>query len=82
MKKYFIVLFVGIVAMGCTNADISRIGALGSVGEITCYSGGNIIYHGKSTGKIETENGSDGWYFQEDSTKNLIRVSGDCVIRN
>lgn len=56
--------------------------ALGSPGHITCYSGGQVIYEGDSTGKILTEEHSDGWFFMDSKTKNLVRVSGDCVIRN
>lgn len=82
MYKYILTMSVGFIMMGCTNAEMSRFDAIGNPGEIDCYSGGYRIYHGKSTGVIHTEEGSDGWYFQEDSTKNLIRVSGDCVIRN
>lgn len=71
-----------VVLVGCTNADIAQTFSYGSPGEVTCYSGGQIIYHGKSTGKIHSESGSDGWYFQEEGSGKLIRVSGACVIRN
>jgi hypothetical protein len=67
---------------GCTDAQWQQVSVLGNAGEITCYSGGKIIYQGKSTGKISTEEGSDGWYFKEDGSGKLIRVSGACVIRN
>ena len=56
--------------------------ALGSSGHITCYSGGKIIYDGESTGKISTDHHSDGWYFEDAATKSLVRVSGQCVIKN
>jgi hypothetical protein len=67
---------------GCTNADIAQWGALGSPADIVCYSGGKVIYQGRSTGKVSTENQSDGWYFQDASDKRLVRVSGQCVIKN
>lgn len=66
----------------CTDAKMKQLTAIGSPGEIVCYSGDREIYRGKSTGKIASEQGSDGWYFQEAGTNALIRVSGSCVIRN
>lgn len=67
---------------GCTRADLKQIEAVGSPGKVTCYSGGHVIYAGQSTGKISTEQHSDGWYFEDANTGKLIRVSGDCVIEN
>lgn len=67
------------VLTSCTDAKIET---YGSTGNITCYSGGKVIYTGVSTGKIGTEEGSDGWYFMEQGTDSLVRVSGDCVIKN
>ena len=70
------------VLTACTNAQTKQWTTLGNPGEIVCYSGGKEIYRGKSTGKISSERGSDGWFFEEDSTRKLIRVSGACIIRN
>lgn len=67
---------------GCTDAELASFGALGDPGTITCYSGGVVIYEGKSTGKILTESQSDGLLFQDATTRRLVRVSGDCLIRN
>jgi hypothetical protein len=67
---------------GCTDAERASWVALGDPGTITCYSGGQVIYEGKSTGKILTESQSDGWLLQDAATGRLVRVSGDCVIRN
>lgn len=68
--------------LACTDAQVAQRSALGSPGHIICYSGGQIIYEGDSTGKILTEDRSDGWFFMDAKTKSLVRVSGDCVIRN
>jgi hypothetical protein len=84
MKKLILIsaaLTVALVLGGCTNADIAQLTALGSPASITCYSGGKIIYQGMSTGKIATEQQSDGWYFEDASTHELVRVSGQCVIK-
>lgn len=82
MRKVVFSLILGAALAGCTDGNIARFSALGDAGHITCYSGGTVIYDGKSTGKIGSEESSDGWYFMEEGTKKLIRVSGDCVIRN
>jgi hypothetical protein len=76
-------MFAMILSMfGCSNANLAQFAAWGNPGHIVCYSGGKVIYEGDSTGKISTESQSDGWYFQEKGTNQLIRVSGACVIRN
>ena len=77
-----IAVAVGFSLSGCTDASRAQISALGTGGSITCYSGGVVIYTGEATGRIASESQSDGWFLKEKSTGNLIRVSGDCVIRN
>ena len=81
MKVYFI-LSLMFFFNGCTNADRAYINAYGKPGVIVCYSGGKIIFEGKSTGIIQTVTSSDGWEFQDSLTGLFVRVSGDCVIRN
>ncbi len=77
------VLVAAALLSACSfDANLAQITALGHSASITCYSGGKVIYSGQSSGKISSESGSDGWYFLESGTGNLIRVSGQCVIRN
>ena len=80
--KYIIIAIASIALMSCTDAQRSQWESIGNPGNITCYSGGHVIYSGRSTGKISTESQSDGWYFKEVGTDSLVRVSGDCVIKN
>lgn len=80
--KHFLFSFLIISAMACTDADRAQWNALGDPGDITCYSGGKVIYEGRSSGKIATEDHSDGWFFKDAATGRLVRVSGDCVIKN
>lgn len=86
MKRIFSIFIIAAVftavISGCTNAQMSQYKALGSRGKIVCYSGGVKIYEGTSSGKILTEEGSDGWYFEEDGTGKLIRTNSDCLIEN
>ncbi len=67
---------------GCTDSDLSKIMALGKPGDIVCYSGGRVIYQGRSTGIIQSLEKSDGWEFRDATTHRLVRVSGQCVIKN
>lgn len=80
--KYIIIAIASIALMSCTDAQKAQWTTIGNAGNIICYSGGHIIYQGRSTGKISTEHGSDGWFFKETGTDSLVRVSGDCVIKN
>lgn len=82
MKRFQLIVVLVMTLYGCTDASRAQLGSLGNPGTIECYSGGKAIYIGKSTGKIATEQGSDGWYFNDAATDRLVRVSGDCVIKN
>lgn len=79
MKK---LLVLALFLVGCSDTDVASFSAIGSPGEITCYSGEKITFQGKSTGKIQTVDKSDGWEFKDEATGKFIRVSGPCVIRN
>lgn len=81
LKKLIFCLIV-LFAIGCTDAKMKQFTTIGSSAHVKCYSGGTVIYDGYSTGKVTTEKGSDGWYFEDSKTNKLIRVSGDCVIEN
>ena len=77
-----IAVSVSCLTQGCTDASMAQYTSVGTPGHITCYSGGVVFYQGDSTGKISTEHSSDGWFFKEKGTGDLIRVSGQCLIRN
>jgi hypothetical protein len=76
--------FIGIVLLlcGCTDTYVASISAIGSAGQVVCYSGGKEILNTWSTGKIQTTANSDGWEFKDAATGKFTRVSGDCVVRN
>lgn len=82
MRKIGIALATVALGVGCTDADKSRLVALGEPATIECFSGGVSIYKARSTGAIAAEDKSDGWYLRDSATKKLVRVSGDCVIRS
>lgn len=80
--KRFCVISLLLAFSGCTDAFRSSIYAYGDKAEIECYSGGKLVYKGKSTGRMATVEGSDGWQFREEGTDKFVRVSGDCIIKN
>lgn len=59
------------------------LGALGKSRHIKCYSGGQLIYEGNTTGKINNEENSDGYYFI-DITGQYVEIKADCIftVRN
>lgn len=79
MKK---IITIFIACISCTNAQVKQVTTIGNYGHIKCFSGGQLIYEGDSTGKIATEENSDGWFFEEKGSNKLIRISGDCIIIN
>jgi hypothetical protein len=80
MNKKIIMLSVISVLMGsCTDATISKIGGYGDTFTVKVLGPDTIItYH--STGKVISENGSDGYYFNDRETGKLIEVSGTVII--
>lgn len=79
MKTIFPIL---IFLAGCTDTDRASFAAIGNPGHIKCFSGGDVIFEGDSTGVIQTVSHSDGWEFKDEKTGKFIRVSGACVIQN
>lgn len=41
---------------------------------------GTVNHSWISTGKVSTEGGSDGYYFMDRETKQLVRISGNIII--
>jgi hypothetical protein len=79
MKILLTALFLTL--LGCSDAKVAQFESLGQPAMITCYSGGEVIYQGFSTGKVSTEQNSDGWFWVEKETGDLIRASGQCIVR-
>lgn len=78
--KYFLLITCSLLAISCTDAKFSKLTNIGNSATIKCYSGGTLIYDGKSTGKISSEENSDGYFFKEQGTGKLKEVSGNCDI--
>lgn len=79
MTKVFLAV-ITLLLVGCTDARMSKLTNLGNSAKIKCYSGGMVIYDGESTGKVKSEETSDGYFFKEKGTGRLLEVSGNCII--
>ena len=75
---YVLTLFFSL--WGCTDAQMAKFGGLGNEAKVKCWSGGHVIYEGTSTGKVQSEANSDGYFFKDKASGKLMEVSGDCVI--
>jgi hypothetical protein len=73
-------VLICVANMGCTNAKLSQFAAYGSDFKVTVYSGGEPVRTYTSSGKVATEEHSDGWYFTDKETKKLVRVSGTVTV--
>ena len=80
MKKIAIFI-ISMSLLSCTDAYKAKVGGLGDrfkVELINCD--GSITHKWVSSGKVESENNSDGYYFMEEKTNKLIEVTGTLII--
>ena len=62
MRYILILALVAACGFGCTDSQRGKIAVLGSSAIVTCYSGGTPFFHARSTGKVENEQNSDGFF--------------------
>lgn len=79
--KSMIILVASVALSGCSDAQMGKFMALGNSAKVTCYSGGVVVYDGVSSGKIENQENSDGYYFTPKGESLAIEVSGDCIVK-
>ena len=81
MKKLIAIMTILVlVSSGCSDAERAAFSALGKKHRVTLYSGGKQIGQWTTSGKIENEQHSNGYYFNDDATQKLIMVDGDIII--
>lgn len=66
--------------VGCSGAERAEYAAYGKAHRIDRWSGGQIVKTWISTGVVHTEKDTDGYYFQDSTTRVLVRVSGELDI--
>ena len=80
MKKTITFLALTIIAVSsCTDASRSKIGGYGDTYKVTVIGGDTtMVFH--STGKVLSEDKSDGYYFTNKANGKLVEVSGNVII--
>lgn len=82
MKKVILLLAVVLIsATSCTDATRAKIGGYGdefTVEMINCD--GSVARTWVSSGKVQSEAESDGYYFNDKASGKLIEVTGRIVI--
>ena len=78
--KTLITLLVVATLASCTDAERAKFGGYGDKFKVEMYSGGQKVREWTSSGKVLSEDGSDGYYFNDADTGKLIEVAGDVVI--
>ena len=70
---------LGVVS--CTDSAQAKLGSYGDNFKIEVMNcDGSITHSWTSTGKVKSEEGSDGYYFLDSKTGELIEVSGNLII--
>ena len=84
MKKQLITVLVALFIItfsSCTDAERAKFGGLGDEFKIEMVNcDGTVSKSWISTGKVKSEEISDGYYFMEKGTGKLIEVTGRLVI--
>lgn len=80
MRKIILIIFATAIITSCTDATISQFGALNDEHKIEMYSGGVKVKEWISTGKVNSVDGSDGYFFRDKECQCNVEVSGDVVV--
>jgi len=80
LMRFVLLAILVAVSVGCTDAEWSQLSAYGAKHHVELWSGGKMVKEWTSSGKVLSESHSDGYYFKDDDTNKLVRVTGDLVI--
>ena len=81
MKKVLIVACLAAFIASCTDATRAKFGGYGDEFKIEMVNcDGTIARTWISSGKVQSEKNSDGYYFKEKETGKLIEVTGRLII--
>lgn len=80
--KLISLLFAGLFLTGCfKDSERAQWRALGMRHRVTLYGcDGTVIKTWISTGSVNNESQSDGWYFEDEATHRLVETTGTIVI--
>ena len=81
MKNLLLVISLTLFFYACTDAKKAKIGGFGSKFQIEMLNcDGSVARTWISSGKVSSEQNSDGYYFMEEGTDKLIEVTGRLII--
>jgi hypothetical protein len=86
--KRLLLVGLALTAVGCSDAQLAKLGSLGNSAEAKCYSGGKMVFHGISTGVVHNEENSDGYFARWQtplaegklSEPFFANISGTCIV--
>jgi hypothetical protein len=80
-KKVILLSIVATVFMSCTDAERAKLGGYGDKFKVEMVNcDGSVTNSWVSSGKVLSEQTSDGYYFNDDKTGALIEVTGNLII--
>ena len=84
MKKvnFLLVAISFVILSSCTDAEREKYTNFGNSFKVEMYSGGQLVRTWTTTGKVSSEEGSDGYFFKDSATGKLVEIAGDIVITN
>ena len=81
MKNLLFISSLMLLFYACTDAKKAKIGGFGSKFQIEMLNcDGSVARTWISSGKVSSEQNSDGYYFMEEGTDKLIEVTGRLII--
>lgn len=80
MTKYIIASIAALSFCSCSDASKARLTGYGGEYKVEMFSGGQLVRSWISSGKVQSEHESDGYYFNDKVTGKLVEVAGDIVI--
>lgn len=81
MKIIIFAILFSLLLIGCTDATVSKMGGFGDEFKIELVNcDGSVTHSWISSGKVLSEEKSDGYYFNEKGTNNLVEVTGTLII--
>jgi len=81
MKKLIFISFILFFAFSCSDAQKAKREGRGSEFRIEMLNcDGTVARSWISTGKVRSEQNSDGYYFMDKATSSLVEVTGSIII--
>jgi hypothetical protein len=81
MKNTAFLIAVAFALTSCTDSNKAKLTGYGSEHKVEVINcDGSITHRWISSGKVQSESNSDGYYFNDKETGNLIEVTGNIII--